>query len=153
MTIDNGKLYGAYGIYGQNNPTIAINGENVRVEALKCVWLNSNTATCNISAGEFKGTNEVCYAQNGFFTISGGTFTGTGSTNVEDHIYRYTLNCLDSSYNADPATAGFTVTGGSFYQFNPEDDLSEGANTRFTPEGYHTEYNEETGYYTVVENN
>lgn len=155
LTLANGNIYsGVWGIYGQNTSAITINGENVRVEAIKCVYLNSATCSCNISAGTFiGGSGEVCYAQNGFFTISGGTFTGSGSTNVEDHIYRYTLNCLDSSFSADPATAGFTVTGGSFYQFNPEDDLSEGENTCFTPEGYHTEYNESTGYYTVVANN
>lgn len=159
LTVSDGNISAQIGIYVQEvkevqgPSSIIINGEKVHINAIKCIWLDSANSSCNISAGEFKGTNEVCYAQNGFFKISGGTFTGTGSTNVEDHIYRYTLNCLDSSYRADPATAGFTVTGGSFYQFNPENDLSEGPNTCFTPEGYHAEYNESTGYYTVVENN
>ncbi|MBQ9510799.1 MAG: hypothetical protein IJR55_03785, partial [Clostridia bacterium] len=109
---------------------------------------------CTVDGGNYNSNgSQVLYAQTGFFTVTGGTFTGSGSSNVEDNIYRYTLNCFDSSYRAEPATAGFTVTGGSFYQFNPENDLSEGENTCFTPEGYHAEYNSTTGYYTVVANN
>ena len=128
--------------------------KDCNITAIECILLAHSNAVCTVDGGNYNSNgSQVLYAQKGFFNVIDGTFTGSGSTNVEDHIYRYTLNCLDASYNANPATAGFTVTGGSFYQFNPENDLSEGENTRFTPEGYHTEYNESTGYYTVVENN
>lgn len=128
--------------------------KDCNITAIECILLAHSNAVCTVDGGNYNSNgSQVLYAQKGFFNVIDGTFTGSGSTNVEDHIYRYTLNCLDASYNANPATAGFTVTGGSFYQFNPENDLSEGENTRFTPEGYHTEYNDSTGYYTVVANN
>ena len=140
------------GIYFSTNAECII--KDCNITAMECIFLANSNAVCTVDGGNYNSNgSQVLYAQAGFFNVNNGIFTGSGSSNVEDHIYRYTLNCLDSSFNADPATAGFTVTGGSFYQFNPENDLSEGENTRFTPEGYHTEYNESTGYYTVVENN
>ena len=140
------------GIYFSTNAECII--KDCNITAMECVFLANSNAVCTVDGGNYNSNgSQVLYAQTGFFTVTGGTFTGSGSSNVEDNIYRYTLNCFDSSYRAEPATAGFTVTGGSFYQFNPENDLSEGENTCFTPEGYHAEYNSTTGYYTVVANN
>jgi hypothetical protein len=47
------------------------------------------------------------------------------------------LNCYDANYRA--GTAKIVVTGGKFYDFNPDDNSAEGEHTSFVPEGYHVE--------------
>ena len=97
--------------------------------------------------------------------IKGGTFVGGGSTEAvnvngsgEVHIYAGTfsstelyqgqywvLNLLDDYRD----TASITVYGGSFLDFNPADNLSEGKNTNFVAEGYEAVLDTESGMYQV----
>ena len=49
---------------------------------------------------------------------------------------RFTLNCFDENYSADPRKANIVVTGGSFVNFNPANNLAEGTGTNFVPTGY-----------------
>ena len=46
---------------------------------------------------------------------------------------RFTLNCLDENYTANPRKANIVVTGGSFVNFDPSLNLAEGEGTNFVP--------------------
>ena len=87
------------------------------------------------------GGNKKYYG--GDLVINGGTFVtvpDVGETYDENGNFKYTLNMLDmveSSYPGgiySPST--ITVNGGKFLKFDPQNNLAEGANTNFVPEGY-----------------
>ena len=44
------------------------------------------------------------------------------------------LNCLDINYRN--SSANITVEGGTFKNFNPQNNLAEGKETNFVVEGY-----------------
>jgi hypothetical protein len=46
---------------------------------------------------------------------------------------RFTLNCYDENYQANPRKANIVVTGGSFVNFDPSLNLAEGEDTNFVP--------------------
>ena len=151
-TIDGATIASADGNAVEISAYSTVTLKNATVSGVNAVITQTETAACTIESGVYTASgSQVCYAYNGTFAIAGGTYTGGGSINPDyaDAPYRFTLNCYDSNYAA--GTANFEVTGGSFYQFNPSNDLSEGANTCFTPEGYASTYDAETGYYTVAQ--
>lgn len=107
-------------------------------------------AVVTIKNGTFDvNTSEVVYVGRGSAIIEGGSFKGIENNQYNDH--RYTINCLDGEYTAGRSKV--TISGGSFYEFDPKDGLSEGAHTDFTANGYVSEYDEESGYYTVIKSN
>lgn len=61
---------------------------------------------------------------------------------------RFTLNCIDSAYK--DGSAVIEVTGGTFKDFDPSNNLAEGKATNFCPEGYSA--TEQDGVYTVAAN-
>ena len=107
-------------------------------------------ATLVVENGTIVGNLHAIYAYEGFVTVKGGSFSlKQVSSGTGEAPYRYTLNCYDASYNADKA--GFTVTGGSFYRFNPADNASEtGGHTNYVPEGYESVYDSVNETYSVV---
>ncbi|MBQ7444653.1 MAG: prepilin-type N-terminal cleavage/methylation domain-containing protein [Clostridia bacterium] len=137
--------------------------KNGTLSGANAIVSSTYDSTCTISDGMFNATgSQVCYAQNGKFTISGGVFTGGGSSNPEyaSQPYRFTLNCLDGNRITKEPTddypkpnAWFYVTGGTFYQFNPQNNLAEGQGTDFTNGNVTVTYNDATGYHTVTANN
>ena len=124
------------------------------IDHLGIVLDSTAGAICKIMSGTFDiNSSEVCYIIGPSYSnkaatleILGGSFKGKLSSNTND--YRYTINSYDSVYAS--GKANILIKGGSFYQFNPQNNLAEGSGTCFTPEGYHSAYNENTGYYTVV---
>lgn len=106
-------------------------------------------------------------------TIEGGTYVGNitavqvdeGTANIKGGHFslaqlapaayggdaRFMLNCIDEAYRNN--TAKINVTGGSFVNFNPAENLAEGENTNFVAEGYEvptpTQANGKTTY-TVI---
>lgn len=92
--------------------------------------------TLNIEAGSYVGNITAVQVDEGTANIKGGHFSLAQlapAANGGDE--RFTLNCIDANYKA--GTAKINVTGGSFVNFNPADNLAEGAGTRFVPdEGY-----------------
>lgn len=79
----------------------------------------------------FKGTAEI---KGGEYSIQ----------QLSDHNdCRFTLNCYDPNYKAQTAT--FTVTGGTFHNFDPANCLAEGPNTNFVAKDYTTH-----GIYEVI---
>lgn len=92
-------------------------------------------ASLTIENGIYVGNVSAVYAYEGNVTINGGTFSIKQlAPNVDTDKYRYTLNCLDRAFTAK--TASFTVNGGTFSNFDPSNNLAEGANTNFVAEGY-----------------
>ena len=102
-------------------------------------------STMTINNGTFVGNITAAYVQGGHLYIKGGDF----SIQQLEPTYqdeRFTLNCLDSAYQ--DGTATIEVTGGTFNKFDPANNLAEGANTNFCPEGYSSV--KEGDKYTVV---
>lgn len=123
-----------------NGGTLDIKGEGL-VETKDAyysipVWVNKGTV--NIYGGEFKNAGDGCdliYASGtGIVNIYGGYFKATDKLGQEDG----TLNTNTALNKQDAAreTAKINVYGGSFYKFDPANNLSEGPNTNFVAEGY-----------------
>ena len=108
---------------------------------------NVENTKLTINAGNYVGNISAVYAFTGKATINGGHFSIQQKENGSDP-YRLTLNCYDSSYKA--GTAGFTVNGGTFENFDPRNNPAEGAGTSFVGEGVGV--NNENGTFTAVPN-
>ena len=85
-----------------------------------------------VNAGNYIGNISAVYAYTGKVTINGGHFSIQQKESGSDP-YRLTLNCYDSSYTA--GRAGFTVNRGTFENFDPRNNLAEGAGTCFVADG------------------
>lgn len=92
---------------------------------------NAETAgKLTIDGGTYKGDTSAVSVTKGEAVISGGYFEAT----EYEGTHEFTLNCIDANYN--DGTAKISVTGGTFYKFNPEDNAAEGANTNFVAQDY-----------------
>lgn len=91
-----------------------------------------NGATLNIAGGTYNGNISAVYVLEGTANISGGTFKIQQLAVEGDE--RFTLNCLDENYKKK--TAKIVVTGGTYANFNPANNLAEGTNTNFVKSGY-----------------
>lgn len=128
-----------------------------------CAILVNNGAQLTLKGnGTVTGSDYGVYANGGDVTIYGGTYVaGTSAVQVNGEATvniaggnfsctaddkRYVINCIDAAYRA--GTAVVNIVGGSFVDFNPADNASEGANTDYVPAGYKVE--EANGVYTVV---
>ena len=49
----------------------------------------------------------------------------------------------------DDTGSSIVVKGGTFFEFDPANNLSEGEGTNFVADGYKSVYDDTTGYYTV----
>ena len=87
-----------------------------------------------IEGGEYIGNISAVYVYQGKADIRGGKFSikqlesGTGEA-----PYRFTVNLYDANRTAGTASA--LISGGSFYKFNPGDNLAEGSATNFLVAG------------------
>ncbi|MBO4984131.1 MAG: hypothetical protein J6C87_00615 [Bacteroides sp.] len=92
--------------------------------------------------------NDCIYAKGGEILIWGGNF----AAEVKEAGQYWVLNVNDASYAANPNS--IIVKGGTYKNFNPANNLSEGANTNFVASGYKVESTEADAngdvYYTVV---
>lgn len=98
-----------------------------------------------VNAGTYVGNISAIYAYDGKVTINGGHFSIQQKKDAGDP-YRFTLNCYDSNYKAD--SAGFTVNGGTFENFDPRNNKAEGTGTSFVAEGVGVNY--ENGTFTAT---
>lgn len=102
-------------------------------------------STMTIENGTFIGNISAAYVQGGHLYVKGGDFS-IQQLEPTHQDERFTLNCLDSAYQ--DGTATIEVTGGTFNKFDPANNLAEGENTNFCPEGYSSV--QEGDKYTVV---
>ncbi len=90
--------------------------------------------SCTINGGTFIGNIHAVYVLSGTLQINGGTFSIQQTYPDANKAYEFVLNCLDSAYK--DGTASISVTGGTFYNFNPAANAAEGAGTSFVANGY-----------------
>ena len=100
--------------------TCADNGE------LYCAYVR-NGANLTINGGSYIAGCTAVHVRQGTLTINGGYF----ETLSEDG---FLINCTDANYRAN--TAQVIIQGGSFLNWNPANNVSEGAGTSFVPAGY-----------------
>ena len=81
----------------------------------------------NVDAGADDHYDLIYVSQDSQVVINGGTF--------KCHTPAWTLNQKD----ADRETSSIAVKGGSFYQFDPDNNSAEGEGTSFVAEGYVSE--------------
>lgn len=103
--------------------TCADNGE------LYAVYVR-NGANLTINGGSYIGGTTAVHVREGVLTINGGYFENL----VEGG---YLINCTDANYKN--TSAQVIIKGGSFLNWNPANNASEGASTNFVPAGYTVE--------------
>ncbi len=91
----------------------------------------SSAGNLTIENGTYVGETTVAQVTLGKLNITGGDFS---FTDVETYDYAYLINCKDEYYNA--GTAQVEIKGGTFHNFNPQNNAAEGAGTNFCAEGY-----------------
>ena len=91
----------------------------------------SSAGNLTIENGTYVGETTVAQVTLGKLNITGGDFS---ITDVETYDYAYLINCKDEYYNA--GTAQVEIKGGTFHNFNPQNNAAEGAGTNFCVEGY-----------------
>lgn len=102
-----------------------------------------------VNGGTYHGGGTVFNVEKGTLIVNGGFFQVTPDIKTND--YRYTLNCIDANYKN--GTANIIVKGGTFVNFDPSNNLAEGAGTNFVADGYHVVSETQTNgdiWYTVV---
>ena len=134
---------------------LEVNGEGtIHAEGAYGLWNNSgNGGKIVINGGNIEAQTHAVYAENGVIEINGGTFKLTNADTAErdeNGNLRFLINCLDKNYKA--GTAKIIVKGGKFYEFDPANNVAEGANTNFVAEGYQSVDSIDAGkkVYTVV---
>ena len=105
------------------------------------VTVSGTGATATVKSGSYNCDTSVVQVENGTAYIEGGTFQ------TEDTDKSFLLNCIDKNYGA--GTAHITVTGGTFYGFDPSAN-PEGEGTTYVKTGY-VSTNNGDGTYTVEE--
>ena len=100
------------------------------------------TSELTIKSGSFSGSATAVQTQDsGKAYIQGGDFTVSPADTTND--CRYLLNRVDGS------SSTIEVTGGTFHDFDPANNLADGENTNFVKEGYQS--TESGGIYTVTQ--
>lgn len=101
-----------------------------------------------VNGGTYHGGGTVFNVEKGTLIVNGGFFQVT--PDIDTHDYRYVLNCIDANYKN--GTANIIVKGGTFVNFDPSNNLAEGAGTNFVADGYKviSEVHGEDTWYTVV---
>lgn len=94
-----------------------------------------NGANLTINGGNYIGGETAVNVREGTLTINGGYFEALKPVGVDaDGNPRFLINCIDANYRA--GTAKVIIKGGSFLNWNPDNNPAEGANTDFVPDGY-----------------
>lgn len=140
----------SYAFWVKEGGKLTINGNgNVTTQACKysiAVWAQGGEVVINggnyENAGE--GSDLIYASAGGKVTINGGTFKANKKqAGVEGNNNEYsTLNLKDNTGST------IIVYGGTFYNFNPADNFSEGPGTNFVATGYNVVQSGE--WYTVT---
>lgn len=127
-----------------------VKGGNLTIKGTGDVNVNSGKMdiaiwadTCSevsIEGGNFHGVgnadgSDLIYAKGGKIDIIGGTFK---LDNMDTKSFAAPQYSLLNAYGANVNNAKnyINVVGGSFYKFNPANNVSEGVNTSFVADGY-----------------
>ena len=126
---------GKLSIGGEGNVKAGLEGEKGTCNA---VYANDN-ATVTITGGNYyvdgQERNDCIYAANGsVVTISGGTFESKYAADQGDGLQHWILNTKEA--DAEVAKSTITVQGGTFVNFNPANNVSDGKDTNYVASGY-----------------
>ena len=120
--------------------TLTIKGDGTVTANTRAVWARGNgNAVINIEGGHFVGATkdfacEVIYASgNGVINISGGTFEAVNEDTTSFAAPQYAVLNLHGN---GAAGCNIVVTGGSFKNFDPCDNVSENPKKNFCAAGY-----------------
>ncbi len=83
-----------------------------------------------IESGKFIGNTSAVYVYEGEAVINGGSFENNDGSGNSDFL----INLYDE--NRQKGIAKAAVTGGTFVDFNPENNRAEGEGSNFVAEGY-----------------
>ena len=136
-------------VRGENTVvTIKGNGK-VQAKEQDCYAVDvRNGGKVIIEDGEFVGNICAVYVHTGSAEIKGGSYNIQQLCLLEGHTgYDETLNCYDANYANK--TASITVTGGSFYKFNPIQENSDSTSGSYIADGYKSVADGD--WYNVVE--
>jgi len=104
---------------------------------------NAETAgKLTIVDGNYYGDVTVASVTKGELNVQGGYFEATEYNGAHE----FTLNCIDKNYK--DGIAKISVSGGTFYKFNPADNAAENPKANFVADGYVSVENTD-GYWTV----
>lgn len=142
-TINASTGYGGIHCGDKLNP-----GEGVYKGGPYVAHVNGEGIVVTVNGGDYYGGGTVFNVQRGTLIVNGGFFQVTPDIDTND--YRYVLNCIDANYKN--GTAKIIVKGGTFVNFDPSNNLAEGAGTNFVADGYKvvSEVHGEDTWYTVV---
>ena len=155
ITLDlNGKditagenIYPVIRVQDGANVTIAGNGSITNATDYVFVLGSADETSAGnltIENGTFHGATTVASVTKGNLVIEGGEF----SVKPYQGNYAYLINCYDANYTN--GTAQVAISGGTFHNWNPENNAAEGAGTDFCAEGYFVKETSEN-VFTVVE--
>ena len=136
----NGGYYngGQTELGGAGNTAVFANGGDVVIN-------DGEFTVAGLAEGD-TGHIDLIYAKKGTITINGGFFYGADDT-------VWLINCNDANYKN--GTANIVVKGGTFVNYNPADNASEGKGTNFVADGYtvvaETQDNGDVWYTVVAE--
>ena len=101
-----------------------------------------------IESGEFIGNIHAVYVKEGSAEIKGGRYS-IQQTYDKDPAkpYEFVLNLWDK--NRENGTAKIVVTGGTFEEFNPDNNAAEGEGNSFLAEGYVSTKDPDSNIYIV----
>ena len=142
-TINASTGYGGIHCGDKLNP-----GEGVYKGGPYVAHVNGEGIVVTVNGGDYYGGGTVFNVEKGTLIVNGGFFQVTPDVDTND--YRYVLNCIDANYKN--GTANIIVKGGTFVNFDPSNNLAEGAETNFVADGYKviSEVHGEDTWYTVV---
>ena len=130
----------------QGNVNVTVKNGNMNTEGYNFILGasdGSSAGNLTIESGIFHGTTTVASVTKGNLNITGGEF----SVEPYQGNYAFLINCIDANYNNGSATV--SISGGTFHNWNPENNAAEGANTNFCAQGYGAVENP-TDVWTVV---
>ena len=132
----------------QEGAEVTVTGNGAITNATDYVFVlgasdGSSAGNLIIENGTFQGATTVASVTKGNLVIEGGEF----SAEPYQGNYAYLINCVDANYNN--GTANVSIKGGTFHNWNPENNAAEGAGTDFCAEGYFAVETSENVYEVV----
>ncbi len=145
--------YSTLTVYG--DVTIGGTGSVENTGSGYAISVRDENASLTITGGTYSGATTAINVVKGNLVITGGTFIDTNADGgtIGSMIYKnghYLINCIDGNYQNGTATV--TIKGGTFKNWDPSNNASEGAGTNFVAEGYKVVSETKSGdvWYTVV---
>ena len=113
----------------QNGATMIVTGGEVTNPTDYVFVLGASDGSSHgdliINGGKYHGATTVASVTLGALTITGGEF----SVEPYEGNYAFLINCIDANYKN--GTASVAITGGTFHNWNPQNNAAEGTGTDF----------------------